>query len=183
MLKGKQKNLDLNKNGKLDAEDFKMLRGKKMKTGGGLHSYDMAKGGYVVADMNYKIMGHFKTENEAKEYAHSLSKKDGNIYRFGTKEKIERHAKEDGYMAKGGGVEMKKGGKAKRSAHSIEVDSEIKAKKPGRRVSASGNVYYESRPNHSDENRKKKPYLEMGGEVEEKNEIKETNWVYSIGGL
>lgn len=32
-LKGKQKNLDLNKNGKLDSEDFKMIRGK-MKTGG-----------------------------------------------------------------------------------------------------------------------------------------------------
>ena len=28
-LVGKQKNLDVNKNGKLDAEDFKMLRGKK----------------------------------------------------------------------------------------------------------------------------------------------------------
>ena len=34
-LKGKQKNLDLNKNGKLDSEDFKMIRGK-MKTGGSI---------------------------------------------------------------------------------------------------------------------------------------------------
>ena len=33
-LVGKQKNLDVNKNGKLDAEDFKMLRGKKMAEGG-----------------------------------------------------------------------------------------------------------------------------------------------------
>ena len=34
-LVGKQKNLDVNKNGKLDAEDFKMLRkGKKMADGG-----------------------------------------------------------------------------------------------------------------------------------------------------
>jgi len=32
-LVGKQKNLDVNKNGKLDAEDFKMLRGKKIKEG------------------------------------------------------------------------------------------------------------------------------------------------------
>ena len=31
---GKQKNLDVNKNGKLDAEDFKMLRGEKMADGG-----------------------------------------------------------------------------------------------------------------------------------------------------
>ena len=33
-LVGKQKNLDVNKNGKLDAEDFKMLRGEKMAMGG-----------------------------------------------------------------------------------------------------------------------------------------------------
>lgn len=33
-LVGKQKNLDVNKNGKLDAEDFKILRGKKMAMGG-----------------------------------------------------------------------------------------------------------------------------------------------------
>ena len=33
-LVGKQKNLDVNKNGKLDAEDFKMLRGNKMAKGG-----------------------------------------------------------------------------------------------------------------------------------------------------
>jgi polyisoprenoid-binding protein YceI len=33
-LVGKQKNLDVNKNGKLDKEDFKILRGEKMATGG-----------------------------------------------------------------------------------------------------------------------------------------------------
>jgi hypothetical protein len=33
-LVGKQKNLDVNKNGKLDADDFKMLRGEKMAMGG-----------------------------------------------------------------------------------------------------------------------------------------------------
>jgi hypothetical protein len=35
-LVGKQKNLDLNKNGKLDSEDFKMLRRRKMSKGGTL---------------------------------------------------------------------------------------------------------------------------------------------------
>jgi hypothetical protein len=35
-LIGKQKNLDLNKNGKLDSEDFKMIRGNKKANGGGL---------------------------------------------------------------------------------------------------------------------------------------------------
>jgi hypothetical protein len=62
----------------------------------------MSDGGYVVADMNYKIKGSFDTENEANEYAKELSRKDGEIYRFGTKEKIARFAKEDGYMADGG---------------------------------------------------------------------------------
>jgi hypothetical protein len=33
-LVGKQKNLDVNKNGKLDKEDFKILRGDKMAKGG-----------------------------------------------------------------------------------------------------------------------------------------------------
>jgi len=63
---------------------------------------------------------------------------------------------------------MKKGGKTKapkRSAESIELDSNIKAKKPGKRISASGNVYYEYSPNRSDVNRKKKPYLKDGGVV------------------
>jgi hypothetical protein len=36
-LTGNQSKLDLNKNGKLDAEDFKMLRASKMKTGGQLN--------------------------------------------------------------------------------------------------------------------------------------------------
>jgi hypothetical protein len=38
-LKGNQNKLDLNKNGKLDAEDFKMLRSKKMVKGGGVDSH------------------------------------------------------------------------------------------------------------------------------------------------
>ena len=62
---------------------------------------------YVVADMNYNIMGSFDTENEAQEYSKKLSRKDGEIYRFGNKQKIERFAKEDGYMAKGGELEFK----------------------------------------------------------------------------
>jgi hypothetical protein len=65
----------------------------------------MAKGGYVVADMNYKIKGSFDTENEANQYAKELSRKDGEIYRFGTKEKIARYAKEDGMMADGGMID------------------------------------------------------------------------------
>jgi hypothetical protein len=44
-LVGNQKKLDVNKNGKLDAEDFKMLRGDKMADGGSIQT--MAKGGKV----------------------------------------------------------------------------------------------------------------------------------------
>jgi len=40
-LKGNQNKLDLNKNGKLDAEDFKMLRSKKMNTGGGVREKEI----------------------------------------------------------------------------------------------------------------------------------------------
>jgi len=56
-----------------------------------------AKVVYLVTDMTYKIKGSFNTENEAREYGKNLSKKDGKIYRFGTKEKTERFAKEDGF--------------------------------------------------------------------------------------
>jgi hypothetical protein len=50
-LVGKQKNLDVNKNGKLDAEDFKILRGEKMAKGGKAKDYDGEK--YRVADVYY----------------------------------------------------------------------------------------------------------------------------------
>lgn len=46
--------------------------------------------------------------------------------------------------------------KVKQTKAGIKQDKGIKAKKAGKRVSASGNVYYESRPNRSDKNRKKK---------------------------
>ncbi len=35
-------------------------------------------------------------------------------------------------------------------------DANLKEKKAGKRTSASGNTYYENRPNRSDKNRKKK---------------------------
>jgi hypothetical protein len=44
----------------------------------------------------------------------------------------------------------------KRSKWSIDQDYEFKAKKSGKRVSAAGNTYYENRPNHSDEDRRKR---------------------------
>ena len=46
--------------------------------------------------------------------------------------------------------------KATQTAAGKKQDKNLKAKKAGKRVSASGNTYYESRPNRSDVNRKKK---------------------------
>jgi len=61
---------------------------------------------------------------------------------------------------------VKKESKPKRSKFAMSQDSQIKAKKPGWRTAANGNEYYEARPNRSDVNRKKKPYLKHGGPVE-----------------
>lgn len=69
-LKGNQNKLDLNKNGKLDAEDFKMLRSKKMNTGGGVgdigkpYSYDVAyeKGNGEKVKQTKVAYGHSKSE-------------------------------------------------------------------------------------------------------------------------
>lgn len=44
----------------------------------------------------------------------------------------------------------------KRTAKAIKADKAVKAKKAGRRTSASGNTYYESRPNRSDKDLRKK---------------------------
>lgn len=46
--------------------------------------------------------------------------------------------------------------KVKQTATGKKQDKTIKAKKAGKRVSASGNTYYESRFNRSDKNRTKK---------------------------
>lgn len=43
---------------------------------------------------------------------------------------------------------------AKRSAWAMSQDAAFKAKKPGRRTSASGNTYTETRANRSDVSRK-----------------------------
>jgi hypothetical protein len=47
-LVGKQKNLDVNKNGKLDKEDFKILRGNKMAEGGNLTSAQIKAKSYRI---------------------------------------------------------------------------------------------------------------------------------------
>ena len=60
-----------------------------------------------------------------------------------------------------GGMMAKGGRTKKRTKAQIIADQRLKAKKPGRRVSESGEVYYESRENRADVNRKLR--LEDGG--------------------
>lgn len=54
-LVGNQKKLDVNKNGKLDAEDFKMLRGKKMADGGEITYYTDQQVEKMLTDVGYEL--------------------------------------------------------------------------------------------------------------------------------
>jgi hypothetical protein len=60
-----------------------------------------------------------------------------------------------------GGMMAKGGRTKKRTKAEIIADKRLKAKKPGKRVAESGEVYYESRENRADVNRKLR--LEDGG--------------------
>jgi hypothetical protein len=53
-----------------------------------------------------------------------------------------------------GGMMAKGGRTKKRTKAQLIADKRLKAKKPGKRTSESGEVYYESRPNRSDLNRR-----------------------------
>jgi hypothetical protein len=97
-LVGKQKNLDVNKNGKLDAEDFKMLRGEKMAKGGKV-DLDKVMTKYATQDINLlqKEGGMAITDTkkgvlfgEHKGGVFSFTTKDGkNIFSGNKKEAIE----------------------------------------------------------------------------------------------
>ena len=53
-----------------------------------------------------------------------------------------------------------------RSKSEIDNDSRRHAKPPGKRVSDTGHIYYEYRPNRSDINQHGKPYLKEGGMID-----------------
>jgi hypothetical protein len=77
-LIGKQKNLDLNKNGKLDSEDFKMIRGK-MKDGGKVGNDEKTIGTWLLNSPDgRKIIKKSKSANELKNNSIEYIKK-GNI--------------------------------------------------------------------------------------------------------
>jgi hypothetical protein len=68
-LVGKQKNLDVNKNGKLDAEDFKMLRKGKMAMGGKVKFKDK------VASIQKKLLANKKVPKAVqKDYGKTFTK-------------------------------------------------------------------------------------------------------------
>jgi len=108
-LVGKQKNLDVNKNGKLDAEDFKMLRGKKMAKGGEIgKKIKLLNGNYLIVlkkENNWGISEYnpktkkevrwfvFQDEETANYWINKVSEKENSL--------------KGGYMAKGGEVDDK----------------------------------------------------------------------------
>lgn len=60
---------------------------------------------------------------------------------------------------------------AKDYVKSRKRDKSLKAKRPGKRVSASGNIYYEYRKNRSDKNPKKR--LAKGGVLNKEVSLKD----------
>jgi len=82
---------------------------------------------------------------------------DGNMLYIDNKEKmfsVDIDKGERKQLNEKGGMMAKGGRTKKRTKASIIADKRYKALKPGKRVSESGNVYYESRPEHSDLNRR-----------------------------
>ena len=134
MLKGKQKKLDKNKDGKITGEDFKMMKqgyGAARKDGMGLQDEKVKPGKVQKAFLG--IMALKKAKDKGAKGAEFLSpaamlkrilgKKKGGVaknYKPGTRPPMERERKKEGYRAKveslGGKVlfadEMSKGGGA-----------------------------------------------------------------------
>ena len=67
-LSGRQRNIDKNKNGKIDSEDFKMLRGKKAETKeslkGGQKKLDANKNNKIYSE-DFKLLRKKKTVKES----------------------------------------------------------------------------------------------------------------------
>ena len=100
-------------------------------------------------------LGRFKTAEDAFEVIKKQSAMNGDMdqYKIHTPDAILDLTK-DGYFAKGG-----------RTKAAIAADKDRKAMHPGKRTSASGKTYFESRPNRSDANRTKR--FAKGGKVKE----------------
>jgi len=129
--------------GRPNRADVKRAKFPKLEQGG-----VMAKGGRtkkrtkasLVADKRYKALKAGRRVSE-----------DGNVYYENRENRSDVNRRlrlaDGGMMAKGGRTK-------KRSKASLVADKRYKALKAGRRVSEDGNVYYESRANRSDVNRR-----------------------------
>jgi len=109
-LSGRQRNIDKNKNGKIDAEDFKMLRGKKSETKeslkGGQSKIDKNKNGKIDSE-DFKMLRNKKsskesvklTESEMIELIENIVKEEQKLKSFGKPKglsKYEEIHKKDG---------------------------------------------------------------------------------------
>ena len=99
-LVGKQKKLDLNKNGKLDAEDFKMLRKGKMADGGLIEEVQMTMNQIKRKYPNAKVSYYFAKNPNGKNYVVEV-KQDGKVI-YSTFNDMGKITK----MAKGGKVKF-----------------------------------------------------------------------------
>jgi hypothetical protein len=178
MLKGKQKNLDLNKNGKLDAEDFKMLRGEKMKFGG--------------VTKNEEVIESFLTESkEVGTKNLSTQYKDGKVYLknyetiIATREGNNIKLNPKKYSNTTTKITNKLESLA--SGLGLKVEKTMEMKKGG----ALKPIPKDNKglPNLPEKVRNNMGYMEKGGEMkwggkmEDGGEVKESKWVYTIGGL
>lgn len=104
-LYGKQSKLDKNKNGKIDAEDFKMLRGGKHekeldeKLYGNQHKIDKNKNGRIDAE-DFKMLRKESKDDKFIQKATSKMDKKGTEGKFGSWCKRNGLASEDGEVTK-----------------------------------------------------------------------------------
>ena len=154
-LVGKQKNLDVNKNGKLDAEDFKMLRGEKMANGGEVKVGDVyERQGFgklkitKIDDGKFRKV-YFKYDDNDKEFFEGMYGAEGKI---ANKEWVKVNHK----MAMGGKVKFEDKVKAikesllKRKKVSPKVQKDYgktyspkEAEESAKRIAASQRLKYE----------------------------------------
>jgi hypothetical protein len=148
-LVGKQKNLDVNKNGKLDAEDFKILRGEKMAKGGKIRSQKefnelVAEKEKIVKNLSSKEISEMwnknsnspskMTEDEAKTSTSKMYLRDLLVEKELTKAEYNK------YFAKGGklvgkqkNLDVNKNGK---------LDAEdFKMLRKGKKMAKGGEIY------------------------------------------
>lgn len=125
-----------------------------------------------------KDMTKAKTPEAKKKLSGTLQKAKQQLSKKkeeGKQKKKKSESKLSQQVAKAKGILKKASAKSQkfnagRSQDNLERDSKRKAKPIGWRTSAEGNRYWEGRANRSDVDRRKMPYLELGGIISEYNQ-------------